>query len=145
MPEFIDTSPADSCLFCRLIRGEIPSAKVYEDELTFAFMDIAQVNPGHVLIATKRHAATFFDITADEAAAVIHAAQHIALAVKKAFSPTGVNLLQNNGSDAWQSVDHFHLHILPRHPNDGVGLIWPRKDPDAQIVAAYAQQIADAL
>ena len=71
MPMFVDTSPPGQCIFCRLVAGEIPSAKVYEDALTLAFMDLGQVNPGHVLVATKRHAATLFDLTADEAAYIV--------------------------------------------------------------------------
>ena len=75
MPMFVDTSPPGQCIFCRLVAGEIPSAKVYEDALPLAFMDLGQVNPGHVLVATKRHAATLLDITAEEAAAVMQTAQ----------------------------------------------------------------------
>ena len=66
MPHFVDPSPAGVCIFCRLVQGDIPSAKVYEDALTIAFMDLGQVNPGHVLVATKRHAANIFEITAEQ-------------------------------------------------------------------------------
>ena len=68
MPMFVDTTPPGQCIFCKLVAGEIPAARVYEDDLTLAFMDLGQVNPGHVLVATKRHAATLFDITPEEAA-----------------------------------------------------------------------------
>ena len=78
MPKFVDTSPPGQCIFCRLVAGEIPSARVYEDDLVIAFMDIAQVNPGHVLIATKRHATNLFEITPEEAAAVMQTAQKMA-------------------------------------------------------------------
>jgi histidine triad (HIT) family protein len=128
-----------------LVSGEIPCAKVYEDALTIAFMDIGQVNPGHVLVATKRHAATLFDITPAEAAAVMQTAQHVARAVQIAFDPPGLTLLQANGREGDQTVFHFHLHIVPRHGDDGIALSWPRKDPAPDILHAYAQQLTEAL
>ncbi|MDX9970085.1 MAG: HIT domain-containing protein, partial [Hydrogenophaga sp.] len=90
MPKFIDTSPPDQCIFCRLVAGAIPAARVYEDALTLAFMDIGQVNPGHVLVATRRHAANLFEITPQEAAAVMQTARRVALAVRAAFDPPGL-------------------------------------------------------
>ncbi len=126
MPMFVDTSPPGQCIFCRLVAGEIPSARVYEDALTIAFMDIGQVNPGHVLVATKRHAATLLDITAEEAAAVMQTAQQVARAVQAAFNPPGLTLLQANGREGDQTVFHFHLHVVPRHAQDGIALTWGR-------------------
>ena len=87
-------------------------------------MDIAQVNPGHILIATKRHATNLFEITPEEAAAVMQTAQKMAEAVRIAFNPLGLTLLQANGKEGEQTVFHFHLHVLPRHANDGMGLHW---------------------
>ena len=127
MPMFIDTSPPGQCIFCRLVAGHIPAAKVHEDALTIAFMDIGQVNPGHVLVATKRHAATVLDITPEEAAAVMQTAQRVAHAAQAAFDPAGLTLLQANGREGGQTVAHFHLHVVPRHEDDGVALTWPRK------------------
>ena len=145
MPMFVDTSPPGQCIFCRLVAGEIPSARVYEDALTIAFMDIGQVNPGHVLVATRRHAATLFDITPEEAAAVMQTARRVALAAQAAFAPEGLNLLQFNGAVAGQTVAHFHLHVLPRHAGDGVGFDWPRKEPGMQALQGYAQRLRQAL
>lgn len=145
MPMFIDTSPPGQCIFCRLVSGEIPSATVYEDDLTIAFMDIGQVNPGHVLVATKRHAATLFDITPEEAAAVMQTAQWVARAVAVAFDPPGLTLLQANGREGDQTVFHFHLHVVPRHEDDGIALSWPRKDPAPAVLQGYAQQLSEAL
>jgi histidine triad (HIT) family protein len=142
---FVDTSPPGQCIFCHLVAGEIPSARVYEDALTIAFMDIGQVNPGHVLVATKRHAATLLDITADEAAAVMQTAQRVARAVQAVFDPPGLTLLQANGREGDQTVFHFHLHVVPRHADDGIALSWPRKDPAAQALQGYAQQLRAAL
>lgn len=145
MPMFVDTSPPDQCVFCRLIAGEIPAAKVYENEHTLAFMDLGQVNPGHVLVASKRHAATLLDLTPDEAGAAMHTAQRMALAVQKAFDPPGLTLLQCNGKAGDQTVFHFHLHVVPRHVDDGIALSWPRKDPAREQLAAYAAQLRLAL
>lgn len=145
MPHFEDPSPPGQCIFCRLVSGEIPAAKVYEDELTLAFMDIGQVNPGHVLVATKRHAATLFDITPAEACAVALTAQRMAQAVRAAFDPPGLTLLQANGREGDQTVFHFHLHVVPRHAQDGIALSWPRKDPPAQVLQEYAQRLRAAL
>ena len=145
MPMFVDTSPPGQCIFCRLVAGEIPAATVYEDRLTIAFMDIGQVNPGHVLVATKRHAATLLDITAEEATAVMQTAQRVARAVQAVFDPPGLTLLQANGREGDQTVFHFHLHVVPRHADDGIALSWPRKEPAAEVLRGYALQLGQAL
>lgn len=145
MPMFVDTSPPGQCIFCRLVAGEIPAAKVHEDELTIAFMDIGQVNPGQVLVATKRHAATLFDITPEEAAAVARTAQRVAKAIRTTFDPPGLTLLQANGREGDQTVFHFHMHVVPRHGDDGVALSWPRKDPPAEVLRGYAERLRGAL
>lgn len=145
MPMFVDTSPLGQCIFCRLVAGEIPAATVYEDRLTIAFMDIGQVNPGHVLVATKRHAATLFDIPPEEAAAVMQTAQRVAQAVRRAFDPPGLTLLQANGREGDQTVFHFHLHVVPRHAQDSISLTWPRKEPGPAVLQAYADQIRTAM
>jgi len=142
---FIDNSPPGQCIFCRLAAGEIPAARVYEDELTLAFMDIGQVNPGHVLVATRRHAATLLDITPEEAAAVMQTAQRVAQAVRAAFDPPGLTLLQANGREGDQTVFHFHLHVVPRHAQDGIALTWPRKEPPAEVLQGYAGRLREAL
>ena len=145
MPMFVDTSPPGQCIFCRLVAGEIPAATVYEDRLTIAFMDNGQVNPGHVLVATKRHAATLFDITPEEAAAVMQTAQLVARAVQVAFDPPGLTLLQANGREGDQTVFHFHLHVVPRHGGDGIALSWPRKEPGAEVLRGYAERLRAVL
>ena len=145
MPMFVDTSPPGQCIFCRLVAGEIPSARVAEDDLALAFMDLGQVNPGHVLVATRRHAATLLDITAEEAAAVMRTARRVARAAQAAFAPDGITLLQASGAVAGQTVGHFHLHVLPRHTGDGVDLAWPRKEPGPAALADYAERLRAAL
>lgn len=145
MPMFVDTSPPGQCIFCRLVAGEIPSARVAEDELALAFMDLGQVNPGHVLVASKRHAATLFDLTPDEAGAVMRMAQRVALAARTVFDPDGLMLLQANGAVAGQTVGHFHVHVVPRHDGDGIDYTWPRKEPGPAVLAGYAERLRAAL
>lgn len=119
-----------STVFEKLLSGELPCAKVYEDELVFAFMDAGQVNDGHVIVATKAPRETLLDCSDEEAAALMRAARYIALAMQKAFAPDGITVLQANKAAGWQTVPHLHLHVLPRYAHDGVGLTWPRKSPD---------------
>ncbi len=145
MPLTADSSSADDCIFCRLIRGELPATRVFEDELTLAFMDIGQVNPGHVLVAVKRHAANLLEVTPDEAAAAMRTAQRVARAACAAFDPPGLSLYQMNGHAGEQTVFHFHLHVLPRHADDGVALVWPRKEPARELLEDYAARLRAAL
>lgn len=145
MPEFVDHSPPGECIFCRIANAQLPAAKVYEDALTLAFMDIGQVTPGHVLVATKRHAATLLDLTEAEAAAVMQTAQRLAQAQQTAFAPEGITLLQANGAAGGQTVAHFHLHVVARHAGDGVSFAWPRKEPGGQVLAGYAERLRAAL
>lgn len=145
MPDFVDTSPPGECIFCRLIAGEIPASRIYEDEQTLAFLDLAQLNPGHTLVVVKRHGETLFDITPDEAAAAMRTAQRVARAIRQAFQAPGLSLLQCNGPEGGQTVGHFHIHVIPRHAEDGVGLLWPRKDPPREIMESYAQTLRAGL
>ena len=108
-------------------------------------MDIGQVNPGHVLVASKRHAVTLLDLTSEEAAAVMQTAQRVAQATQTAFAPDGISLFQANGAAGGQTVFHFHLHVLPRHHDDGMALSWPRKEPGFQTLQGYAEQLQAAL
>ncbi len=128
-------------VFTRIARREIPAAIVYEDELVFAFMDAGQVNPGHVLVATRRQVETVMELDEAEAAHLFAIATRVAKAVQAEFQPTGMTLLQTNKPDGWQTVPHVHVHVLPRHAEDGVGLVWPRKDPPLADLQALATRI----
>lgn len=145
MPLFVDTSPPGECIFCKLVSGQIPSAKVYEDELSIAFMDIGQASAGHVLVASKRHAVTLLDLTPEEAAAVMQTAQRVAAAAARAFEPEGITLFQANGAAGGQTVFHFHLHVLPRNAGDGLSLTWQRAEPGMQVLSDYAERLRAAL
>lgn len=128
-------------VFTRIIRGEIPAAKVYEDEQTIAFMDAGQVNPGHVIVATKKQVETVLDLDDDLASALFRTAAKVARAVDVAFQPEGITILQANKQAGWQTVPHVHLHVLPRHQGDGVGLVWPRKNPPLEELNKLAVRI----
>lgn len=133
------------CVFCRIVAGEIPAAKVYEDELTLAFMDIGQVNPGHVIVAVKPHRETILDLDDDLAGAVFRTAARVARAAEAAFHPGGITVLQANRKAGWQTVPHLHLHVLPRHESDGVGLTWPVKNPPFAELQDLAGKLRAAL
>jgi histidine triad (HIT) family protein len=128
-------------VFTRIIEGDLPCAKVYEDEHVFAFMDAGQVNPGHVLVVSKKPFETLLDADEETAAALMRAARKIALAVQDAFGPEGFTILQANRPQGWQTVPHLHLHVLPRYAADGVELGWPRKDPGLEHLRELAAKI----
>lgn len=112
------------CVFCMIRDGTIPSAKVYDDERTLAFMDINPLTRGHCLVVTKTHAATLYDADVEDLKAAIATAKKVARALRNALSPDGLNVLQANGTAAFQSVPHFHLHLIPRWVGDGKGFDW---------------------
>lgn len=128
-------------IFSRIIAGELPCAKVYEDDLVFAFMDAGQVNPGHVIVASKASVETLMDADEATARAMMAAAWRIARAMQEAFAPEGMTILQANRAAGWQTVPHLHLHVLPRHVDDGVLLTWPRKDPGIEALKELAARI----
>jgi histidine triad (HIT) family protein len=128
-------------VFAKIIRGDLPCAKVYEDAHVFAFMDAGQVNPGHVIVASRQPFETLLDADEDTAAALMRAAHRIAHQVQRAFAPAGMTILQANKPAGWQTVPHLHLHVLPRHADDGVGLTWPRKEPGLEKLRELAAQI----
>lgn len=108
-------SEETDCIFCKIIRGEIPSAKVYEDEDVLAFLDLGQVTKGHTLIIPKVHQKDIFHLNPDIAAKLFRRVPVIAAAINETFHPVGLNLLNNNGLLAGQSVFHYHLHLVPRY------------------------------
>jgi histidine triad (HIT) family protein len=129
------------CVFCRIIAKQIPATVVYEDAHTLAFMDIGQVNPGHVLVAAKGHAENFYALDDAQAGAVFRAAARVARAIRDAFAPQGLSVYQANGKAAGQTVFHFHIHLVPRFDNDGMNLTWPVKNPPREKLEEYAAKI----
>jgi histidine triad (HIT) family protein len=133
------------CVFCKIVAGQIPSTQVYEDEHTVAFMDIGQVNPGHVLVAVKKHADNLYALDDAQAAAVARASARVARAIRGAFKPEGLSVYQANGKAAGQTVFHYHVHLLPRHAGDGMELTWPVKNPPRELLEDYAGKIRAGL
>ena len=134
-----------NCVFCRIVAKEIPATLVHEDEHTLAFMDIGQVNPGHVLVAVKHHAENIYALEDAQAAAVFRAAAKVARAIRGAFEPQGLSVYQANGAAAGQTVLHLHIHLVPRYEGDGMALTWPVKNPPREKLAEYAEKIRAKL
>jgi len=129
------------CLFCKIIRREIPSYTLYEDEWTYAFLDISPVHPGHALIVPKTHVTTVLDAEEKVLTSWILATQKVARAICATVGVSHFNLLQNNGSDAGQVVPHLHMHVIPRHADDGLKH-WPHgKDLATEEMQDLAQRI----
>ncbi|MBI2030977.1 HIT family protein [Candidatus Kaiserbacteria bacterium] len=114
----------NNCLFCKIVRGEIPIFKVYEDDATLAFLDIHPVAPGHTLVVPKTHATNIFDISSESWAAVAEITRKVAIAIERALEADGVNLMMNNREHAGQIIEHPHVHLIPRFKGDGLKL-WP--------------------
>jgi histidine triad (HIT) family protein len=129
------------CIFCKITAGDIPCFKLHEDDATIAFMDINPVNPGHALIIHKAHHRDLFEIPVDNIAAVTRTAQKVAKAVQRTLEPDGMNMLQCNGPAAKQSVMHFHMHVIPRHLEDGLTMNWDIVQGDMDEIGALAARI----
>lgn len=133
-----------SCIFCKIIAGELPSSRITEDDRTIAFMDVNPGSLGHVLVVPRSHATDLHSIDADDLAAVTLTAQRVAGLAVERLGADGVNLLNSAGADAWQSVFHFHMHVIPRYAGqpekDGLRLPWQPApgDPDRIAHAAAA-------
>lgn len=112
----------EDCLFCKIIKGEIPSFKIYEDDNIFSFLDIKPVTKGHALVIPKKHSENIFEIDEDSLEKVILAGKHVSEMLKKSLNPDGIRLSQSNGKAAGQEIMHFHLHIIPRYENDEIAL-----------------------
>lgn len=125
------------CIFCKIANGEIPSATLYEDEDFRVMLDIGPASFGHTLILPKKHYADIYELPDELASRVMVLAKKVAEALKQALELEGLNLLQNNGSLAGQTVYHFHLHLIPRYQGDEVGLTWKPgelQDRDKEVI-----------
>ena len=138
------TADAD-CLFCKIIAGEIPCFKLFENDDTLAFMDINPANEGHALVIPKEHAKDVYAVSDASITATVKTAKKIAAAIDKTLKPDGLNLLQCNGPAAAQSVFHFHMHVLPRQEGDELKLNWGLKPGDMDAIGALAERIRGNL
>lgn len=129
----------ENCIFCKIVKGEIPSSKVYEDDDILAFMDINPIARGHTLVIPKAHCRNALDTSAETGAKIYPAVTKIANAVKKAYNADGINIMQFNEPAAGQEVYHSHIHIIPRYENDQLGIVMP-----ARMKAAMEEIFSDA-
>ena len=133
------------CVFCKIRDGEIPAMKIDEDERTLTFMDVNPLNPGHCLVVTKRHVPSIFEADVEDLKAVVATAKRIAVAIQAGLKPGGLNLLQANGAAAFQSVAHFHLHLVPRFTDDGKGFDWKLVPGDREAILKTGERLRALL
>lgn len=134
-----------SCIFCKIAKGEIPAVKVYEDEKVLAFMDINPINDGHTLVIPKKHAENIFEISPEDLSEVISIAHKIARAIKNSLNPEGLTVVQLNGRIAGQVVPHFHVHLIPRKEDDPLKISWMMIPGDMDKIKATAEKIRSIL
>src|SRR5580693_8051462 len=130
------------CIFCKIVAGELPASVVDEDERTLAFMDIAPATRGHALVIPRAHSTDLLSIDREDLGAVALAAQRLAGRMKERLGADGVNLLNSCGLAAWQTVFHFHVHVIPRYEDDPLRLPWVPSAGDPAQIAAAAQELA---
>ena len=135
----------NNCIFCKIANGEIPSTTVYEDDMFRVILDLSPATKGHALILPKQHMANIYEMDEPTAQKVFVLAYHIATAMKKALNCDGINIVQNNGEAAGQTVFHFHMHIIPRYINDGQNINWIPGTSEPEEREKIAQKIKAAL
>lgn len=128
----------ENCIFCKIAAGEIPSRTIYEDDSFRVIMDISPAAKGHAIILPKNHAADIFELPEEDASKILIVAKKVASAMKKALMCDGVNILQNNGEVAGQTVFHLHVHVIPRYQDDQVKIKWSP-------ITTFTEEEMDAL
>ncbi len=134
----------NDCIFCKILNNEIPSFTVYEDENFKAILDIAPATKGHVLVIPKEHSENIFDLSNDKAEKLFLVAKKITTALKNILNVSNFNLIQNNGRIAGQTVNHFHLHIIPRYSLDEISL-WVPHENDPSVTENFANEVKNAI
>ncbi len=135
----------DDCVFCKILRGELPAHFVYEDDLVIAFLSLEQPNPYKVLVVPRAHVETVYDLTDKQAASIFKATVKIARGVRDASKCEGMNLVQSNGRAGQQDVFHFHLHIVPRFSGDSIVLDWDNTPASPEMLIQFAREIQTRL
>lgn len=133
----------DNCIFCKIAAGEIPSKAIYEDDDFKVILDLGPATKGHALILPKVHAANLYELDDAVAAKVLVVAKKVALTMKDKLKCDGLNLVQNNGAVAGQTVNHFHLHLIPRYEGDGQTILWKPGEPTQDELEAIRKQIVE--
>jgi histidine triad (HIT) family protein len=131
------------CLFCKIVAGEIPATTVASDERTVTFMDINPATRGHALVVPRTHARDLLEIDPDDLAAVAQAGQRYARTAKATLDADGINLINSCGADAWQTVFHFHLHVIPRYEGDPLKLPWVPAPGDMEAIQATGAELKE--
>jgi histidine triad (HIT) family protein len=134
---------ADACVFCAIVAGTAPAERVYEDDWTVAIMDIHPAVAGHVLVIPKRHSPDLWHIDPQDAERAMAASVEVAGMIRRALAPDGINLVHASGRAAWQTVFHFHLHLVPRHERDGLVPPWSLGQPRAE--DARLREVAERI
>ena len=129
------------CIFCRIVAGELPATKLHEDDRTVAFMDINPATRGHLLVIPHEHARDLHEIDPEDLAAVARVAQQMAGRLRDRLGADGINLLNSTGRVAWQTVFHFHMHVIPRYADDPLRLPWTPGPGDSDEIAAAAKEL----
>lgn len=132
------------CIFCRIVAGEIPAHKIYEDDQTLAFLDISPATRGHTLVIPKTHATDLLAIGSDDVAATARTVQTVARILQTVLQPHGFNVIQNNGAAAGQTAFHYHVHVIPRSEGDGAVRLWQPGATDHAALSALAAELRGA-
>lgn len=132
---------ATDCIFCKIVSGEVPALVVEQDERTLTFMDIAPATRGHALVIPRQHVADLWEIEPEQLAAVVNAAQRQAGRVRERLGADGVNLINSCRAAAWQTVFHFHMHVIPRYTGDPLKLPWTPTAGDLEEISSVAGQL----
>ena len=133
----------DDCIFCKIANGEIPSKTIYEDSDFRVILDLGPATKGHALILPKEHADNLFELSDEVAGKVLPVAKKVANNMKEKLACDGLNLVQNNGESAGQTVSHFHVHVIPRYVGDGQEIGWKPGQPTQDELAAIAKQLVE--
>lgn len=131
----------DDCIFCKIGKGDIPSATIYENSMFRVFLDVAPANRGHALIIPKEHADNIYQLDSETAGKLFSLATVVARALKEETGCEGMNIVQNNGAIAGQTVNHFHMHLIPRNEGDTVKLHWEQGEPDSEDLQTFAKAV----
>jgi len=133
------------CIFCKIVKGEIPSEKIYETKSTLAFLDIFPLNKGHTLVIPKEHRSTFTEIDDETLKELVLAIKKVTDGIINAFSPDGYHILMNVGKTAGQEIEHAHVHVIPRFKDDGVVFGWRQLKYEKDEIKDYAEKLKKAI
>lgn len=131
----------DGCIFCKIASGEIPSNTIFEDDNFRVILDLGPATKGHALVLPKAHYADLFEMPEETLAGAVNTGKKVAAMMKKTLKCDGLNLVQNNGEAAGQTVMHFHLHVIPRYEGDGQHILWKPTSPSAEELTAIRDEI----